>query len=196
MDSYIVKRRERIKSLQIGMMIKYSLCVFLLLSLPLWISALNAQPKPETWQSEMLICAEVHIDDSGKQAYAYIVSQDGRSFAFAPQLVAPEVVTESVEAGDECHVVYANGAGNYKIAKGLSVDGRRILDEDFAESEWARSRKLSYTAIGGTLVAAAVAALLIDRTWCKHDRQEIKKLQAEIKKREERKADRKAELES
>ncbi len=191
MDSYIEKRRERIKSLQMGMLIKYSLCIILLLSLPIWISALNAQPKPEAWQSEEVICAEVRIDDSGKEAYAFIDGEDGKTYVFAPQLVSPETVVESVEPGDECLVVYADGAKNYRIVKGLSIDGETILDEDFAASEWARSRKLSYVGIVGSLLAAAVSAILIDRIWCKNDRQEIKSLQAEISKREERIAGRK-----
>jgi len=45
--------------------------------------------------------------------------------------------------------------------------------------------------IGVVLLAAAVSALLINRIWCKKDREEIKRLKEEIAHRELKKAKRK-----
>ncbi len=192
MDSYIQKRRERIKTLQLTVIIKYSLCVFLLMSLPLWISAMAAQPKPETWLKADVVCSEVREEEGRKTTYGVLLAETGESYLFDNTLISYEQLAEAVEIGDECSVVYAEGAGDVRVGKAISVEGSSIVDEEFAAEKWAQTRKTGYMTIAGTIVAALVALLLIDRVWCKGEKQEIKLLKAEIEKRENKKADRKA----
>lgn len=192
MDSYIQKRKDRIKTLQLTVIIKYSMCVFLLLSLPLWISAMASQPKPETWQKTDVVCSGVSIQEGRKVSYGVLEAEDGQSYIFENTIITYEQLNEAVKSGDECHVVYASGTGDVKIGKALSVDGSSIVDEEFAQQQWAQSRKSGYATIAGTVVAALVGLLLIDRIWCKGEKQEIRQLKAEIEKRESKKAERKA----
>ncbi len=188
MDSYIEKRQSAIKSIHINMMIKYSLCVFLLMSLPIWISAMHTQPKPDTWHSLETVCTEVSVDRSGETPYAYILGEDGTKFLFDPKLVDAETISEGVSAGDECSLMYADfGKSENKYAKALSVDGEVLLDEQTSVEYWESSHKTSLLAIFGTIAAAAVSALLIDRLWCKNDRAEVRRLRDEIRKREDKK---------
>ncbi len=187
MDSYIQKRTERIKTLQITIMIKYSLCIFLLMSLPLWISAMIAQPAPETWQQADLVCSEVKEEEGRKTTYGLLMAETGESYLFDNTLISYEELAEKVESGDECSVVYAEGAGDVRMGKAISVEGDSIIDEEFAAQQWAKSRRTGYMTIAGVVVAALVALLLIDRIWCKGEKQEIKQLKAEIAKRESKK---------
>ena len=192
MDSYIQKRRERIKSLQLTVIIKYSLCVFLLLSLPLWISAMVAQPKPETWQRAEVVCSEVTEEEGRKTTYGLLKAESGETYLFDNTLISYEQLAEAVESGDSCSVVYAAGSGDVRVGKAISVEGSSIVDEEFAAEKWAQSRKTGYMTIVGTIAAALIALLLIDRIWCKGEKQEIRQLKAEIAKRESKKAERKA----
>ncbi|MBE7016876.1 MAG: hypothetical protein E7420_01775 [Ruminococcaceae bacterium] len=192
MDSYIQKRSERIKTLQITIVIKYSLCVFLLMSLPLWISAMFAQPKPETWQRAEVVCSEVREEEGRKYSYGVIEAETGESYLFENSIITYEQLNEAVESGDKCSIVYASSAEGILIGKAVSVEDSSIIDEEFAVEKWAQSRKTGYMTIAGIIVAALIALLLIDRIWCKSDKQEIKQLKAEIAKRESKKAERKA----
>ncbi len=188
MDSYIEKRRQAIKNLHINMMIKYSLCVFLLFSLPIWISAMHTQPNPDTWHSLDTVCTEVGVDRSGETPYAYIIGEDGTRFLFDPNIVSADKVSGGVSTGDECSLMYADfGKSENKYAKALSVDGKILLDEQTSVEYWESSRQKSLTAIAGTIAAAAVSALLINRIWCKNDHAEVRRLRDEIQKREEKK---------
>ncbi len=192
MDSYIQKRTERIKTLQLTVIIKYSLCVFLLMSLPLWISAMAAQPKPETWLKADVVCSEVREEEGRKTTYGVLLAETGESYLFDNTLISYEQLAEKVEIGDKCSVVYAEVAGDVRVGKAISVEDSSIVDEEFAAEKWAQTRKTSYMTIAGTIVAALVALLLIDRIWCKGEKQEIKQLKAEIAKRENKIAERKA----
>lgn len=191
MDSYIQKRTERIKTLQLTIIIKYSLCVFLLMSLPLWISAMLVQPAPETWQQVNVVCSEVKEEEGRKTTYGLLETESGESYLFDSTLISYEQLAEKVESGDECSVVYADGAGDVLIGKAISVEGNSIIDEEFAAQQWAKSRRTGYMTIAGIVVAALIALLLIDRIWCKGEKLEIKQLKAEIAKRESKKAERK-----
>ena len=192
MDSYIQKRSERIKTLQITIVIKYSLCVFLLMSLPLWVSAMFAQPKPETWQQAEVVCSEVREEEGRNYSYGVIEAETGESYLFENNIITYEQLNEAVESGDNCSIVYASSSEGILIGKAISVEGSSIIDEEFAAEKWAQSRKTGYMTIAGIVVAALIALLLIDRIWCKSDKQEIKQLKAEIAKRESKKAERRA----
>ena len=192
MDSYIQKRTERIKTLQITIMIKYSLCIFLLMSLPLWISAMIAQPAPEKWQQVDIVCSEVQEEEGRKTTYGLLVAETGESYLFDNTVISYEELAEKVESGDECSVVYAEGAGDVRLGKAISVEGDSVIDEEFAAQHWAKTRRTGYLTMAGIVVAALVALLLIDRIWCKGEKQEIKQLKAEIAKRENKKSERMA----
>ena len=190
MDSYIKKRAERIKTLQITIVIKYSLCVFLLMSLPLWIFSMFAQPNPETWQRAEVVCTDVSMQEGRKTSYGVLKAESGESYLFDNTLISYEELAEAVESGDECSIVYAAGAGEVRVGKAISVEGNSVIDEEVAAEKWAQTRKSGYMTIAGTIVAALIALLLIDKVWCKGEKQEIKQLKAEIAKRESKKSDR------
>ncbi len=189
MDSFIEKKQAAIKRLQSNMLIKYSLSVFLLLSLPIWISSMSTQPAPETWLSTETVCEEISVNSEAKTPYAIIKGADGGNYLVDPQLMSPEEATENLQVGDECAFVYAPlGKSENKVVKAIEKDGETLLDEEESAATWKSDRQKSWTIIVATLIAAAVSALLIDRVWCKADREEVKRLKAEIEKREERKS--------
>jgi len=191
MDSFTEKKRSAIKQLQTNMLIKYSLSVFLLLSLPIWISSMSAQPAPDTWQSAETVCAEISVNDEAKTPYAIISGTDGGSYLIDPQLMSPEDAAENLQTGDECTFVYAPlGMSENKIVKAIERDGETLLSVEDAAAKWKNERQKSWFAVGATIAAAAVSALLIDRIWCRYDREEIKRLKAEIEKRENHKSKR------
>ena len=132
------------------------------------------------------------IEEGRKTSYGLFEAETGESYLFDNTLISYEQLAEKVKGGDECSIVYASGAGDIRIGKAISVEGSSIIDEEFAAEKWAQSRKTGYMTIAGTIVAALVALLLIDRIWCKSDKQEIKQLKAEIAKRESKKSDRMA----
>ena len=151
-----------------------------------------AQPAPETWQKADVICAEIRVEEGRKTSYGLFEAETGESYLFDNTLISYEQLAEKVKGGDECSIVYASGAGDIRIGKAIAVEGNSVVDEEFAAEKWAQSRKTGYMTIAGTIVAALVALLLIDRIWCKSDKQEIKQLKAEIAKRESKKNDRMA----
>lgn len=187
MDSYIEKRLERIKRLKSTMLIKYTLCVFLLLCLPIWASSMGVQAAPDTWESANISCVDISVKDEAKTPYAIIVGDDGYNYLADPATLAPEVVTGNVHEGDECALIYAPvGESDRRVIKELDVHGEKLLTVEESEEVWHTSRRTNIIAIVATLVAAGISALLIDRIWCKNEKAEIKALKAEIAKREEK----------
>ena len=187
MDSYIEKRLERIKRLKSTMLVKYTLCVFLLLCLPIWASSMGVQAAPDTWESANISCVDISVKDEAKTPYAIIEGDDGYNYLVDPAQLTPEFVAENVHEGDECAIVYANvGESDRRVVKELDVHGEKLLTAEESEEDWYANRRTNIIAIVATIVAAGVSALLIDRIWCKNEKAEIKALKAEIAKREEK----------
>lgn len=68
----------------------------------------------------------------------------------------------------------------------LSDDNMVIQNLEKSIAQWEREQQETFIAIIVTLIIEAVALILIDRLWCKKEYSEIKKLKADIKRREER----------
>ncbi len=191
MDSFIEKKRAEIKRLQTAMYIKFSFSVLLLMSLPIWISSITVQPAPETWLSAETVCVEISVNDEEKNPYAMITGADGGSYLVDSRLLDPDEVAEKLQAGDECAFVYAPvGESSNKIVKAIEKDGESLLSREKSVSVWQNDRSTGFIAIAVTVAVAALSAILIDRIWCKNDRAEIKRLKAEIARREEKKSKR------
>lgn len=192
MDNYIEKKRAAIKQLQTNMMIKYSLCILLLLCIPVWASSMNVQAAPEKWVAAEIVCEELSVYSEAKNPYAIILADDGHKYLVDPQLVSPDEALEKLEEGEACSVVYAPlGNSENRVVRGLETGEELILSAETSQQVWKSNRQRSFMFIGVVLLAAAVSALLINRIWCKKDREEIKRLKEEIAHRELKKAKRK-----
>ena len=188
MDGYIKNKTEAMQSLKRNILGKYSITFFILILIPVWLFALAANQRPEKWTHTEIVFSHISQERIGLQrGRSYVLNtKDGKQFVIKSKFVNVDDLSDCLTSGNTYRIVFSNTIAGGDHMEALSDDNMVIQNLEKSIAQWEREQQETFMAIIVTLIIEAVALILIDRLWCKKEYSEIKKLKADIKRREER----------
>ena len=188
MDGYIKNKTEAMQSLKRNILGKYSITFFILILIPVWLFALAANQRPEKWTHKDIVFSHISQERIGLQrGRSYVLNtKDGKQFVIKSKFVNVDDLSDCLTSGNTYRIVFSNTIAGGDHMEALSEDNMVIQNLEKSIAQWEREQQETFIAIIVTLIIEAVALILIDRLWCKKEYSEIKKLKADIKRREER----------
>ena len=185
MDGYIKNKRQAIRSVWSGIVGKYSIVAIplILLCILLLFSEFVAHQNPKRWKEETVRFAgfgEMWLLLNRNMSDA-LITEDGREFHTG----SAERLQNALVVGEEYTIVYSSNLKG-KVLEGLSKDGTVYIDVNDSAKAWREAAAYVLKITGWTVAVMTVAILLIDRLWCKKEHAQIRKLKAEVARREMR----------
>lgn len=183
MDGYIKNKKQAIRSQWRWIFGKYSIVIIPLVMLCalLMFSEFVAHQNPKKWKEETVTFAgfgEMWLLLNRDMSDA-LITEDGRQFHTGSE----ERLQEVLVIGEEYTIVYSTNLKG-KVLEGLSKDGIVYLDVNDSVNAWRETATHVLKFVGWIVAMMVLAILLIDRLWCKKEHAQIKRLKADIVKRE------------
>ena len=186
-DGYIKNKTEAIISVRKTILLKYSITLFILILVPVWLFALAVNQHPDQWTQTDIVFSHISQERIGLQrGQSYVLNtQDERQFVIKSKFVNVDDLSDCLISGDTYRIVFSNTIAGGDHMEALSGDNMVIQNIEKSIAQWEQEQQECIIAIIVTLIIEIVALLLIDRLWCKKEHSQIQKLKADIARRKE-----------
>ena len=192
MDGYIKNKAETIKSVRKMIFGKYSITILIIILIPVWLFALAVNQPPKKWTHTEIVFSHISQERIGLQrGRSYVLNtQDGRQFVIKSKFVDVDDLSECLVSGNTYHLVFSNTIAGGDHMEALYDESTRFQDLEDSISRWESEQREMVAATIVTLGIEIIALILIDRFWCKKEYSQLKKLKADIMRREDKIEDR------
>ena len=192
MDGYIKNKAETIKSVRKMIFGKYSITILIIILIPVWLFALAVNQPPKKWTHTEIVFSHISQERIGLQrGRSYVLNtQDGRQFVIKSKFVDVDDLSEYLVSGNTYHLVFSNTIAGGDHMEALYDESTRFQDLEDSISRWESEQREMVAATIVTLGIEIIALILIDRICCKKEYAQLKKLKADIMRREDKIEDR------
>jgi hypothetical protein len=188
MDGYVKNKTEAIRSVRKIILWKYLTTFLILVFIPVWLFALAVNQPPEKWTQTDIVFSHISQERIGLQRWrSHVLNTcDGRQFLIKSKFVDVDALQEKLVSGKTYRLVFSHTIAGGDHMEALYDEDEVIQNLESSVRQWEREQREGTRGIIVTLIIEAIALVLIDRLWCKKEYSQIKKLKADIKRRQDR----------
>lgn len=188
MDGYIKSKTEAIKAVKKAIIGKYSVTIFIILLLFVWLFALAANQAPERWTDTEIVFSHISQERIGLQRWkSYVLNtQEGNKFLIKSKYVDVDELSAHLVSGRTYQLVFSCTLSGKKHVEALSDGSIVFQDLENSTALWENEQRGVVTAIIITLIVELAALILIDKLWCRAEHAQIRKLKSDINRRNNR----------
>lgn len=186
MDGYIRDINHKITTCKRTIISKCSVSLFVFFWALICIFMLCVMQPPKDWKETDIVFSGFYREHTGLSRVKADTIHGADGTRFSVDLIDKAALEKLLTIGEKYHLVYRETFINGNSLVCISDGNELIGSFEDAVKHYEADRSDLVTVIWVTVGIGFISILMIDRTWCKREHEEIKLLKWKIKKRRDR----------